>query len=70
VVLEEHFEGFPRDLPVEEEVLVVEDEEDGGGARLEVLEVAAFDAQGALAAVVFELECIVVYLHRVRSVYI
>jgi hypothetical protein len=70
VVLEEHFEGFPRDLPVEEEVLVVEDEEDGGGARLEVLEVAAFDAQGALAAVVFELECIVVNLHRVRSVYI
>jgi hypothetical protein len=56
-------------LAVEEEVLVVEDEEDGGGARLEVLEVAALDAQGAFAAVVFELEGIVVYLRRVRSVY-
>jgi hypothetical protein len=44
VVLEEYLEGFACDLAIEQEVLVVEDEEDGGGARLEVLQITAFDA--------------------------
>jgi hypothetical protein len=37
VSLEEHLEGFARDLLVEEEVLVVQDEQDRGGAGVEVL---------------------------------
>jgi hypothetical protein len=37
VALEQHLEGFARDLLVEEEVLVVQDEQDRGGAGVEVL---------------------------------
>ena len=62
VVLEERLEGFERDLAVEEEVLVVEDEEEGGGAGAEVLQVAALDAEGAVAALVRDAEGMVVDL--------
>jgi hypothetical protein len=37
VAFEQHLEGLARDLLVEEEVLVVQDEQDGGGAGVEVL---------------------------------
>lgn len=62
VVLEERLEGFERNLAVEEEVLVVEDEEECGGAGAEVLQVAALDAEGAVAALVWDAEGMVVDL--------
>lgn len=62
VVGEEHGEGFARDEPVEEEVFVVEEQEDGGGRGLEVLQVTPLDAEGAVAAVIGEGEGVVVDL--------
>lgn len=46
---------------------MVENEEDGGSTGLEVFHIASFDADGALAADIFERESIVVYLLDVRS---
>jgi len=65
VSLEENFERLARDLLVEEEVLVVESEEDGTSGRREVSEVAAFDAEGAVASGIRYGEGVVVYLRRV-----
>lgn len=44
MVLEEDFESFLSNLPIEEEVIVVENEEDSGCARLEVLQVSSFNS--------------------------
>ena len=43
MVFEEDFEGFAGDLAVEQEVVVADDQEDGSGAGLEVLQVTSFN---------------------------
>lgn len=62
MVLEEHFESFTGDLPVEQEVLMVQDEQECCCARLEMLQVSTFDAEGAVAAPVGDTEGMVVDL--------
>jgi hypothetical protein len=62
VAFEEDFEGFARDLLIEQQVLVMQDEQDRGGAGVEVLQIPALDAQRARAAVVLDRECVVVDL--------
>lgn len=62
MVFEENLEGFAGDLPVEQEVFVVQDEEDGGSAGLKVFQVASLDAKSTVAAIVFGEEGVVVYL--------
>lgn len=62
VVLEKDFKCFEGDLTVQQEILMVQDEEEGGGAGAEVLQVATLDAEGAVAALVWNVESIVVDL--------
>jgi hypothetical protein len=62
VLFEEDFEGFARYLAVEQQVFMVQDEEEGSGAGPEVFQVAALDAESAVAAVVWDAKGIVVDL--------
>jgi hypothetical protein len=67
MILEQNFEGFASDLAVEEEVFMVQNEQNGGGAGLEILQIAPFDTKCALASVVLNLQSIVVNLGEVRE---
>jgi hypothetical protein len=59
VLLEEDFEGFARYLAVEQQVFMVQDEEEGSGAGLEVFQVAAvvWDAKGIVVDLVLSDVC-------------
>lgn len=65
MVLEQDFEGFAGNLAVDEEVLMVEDQQDRRRAGLEVLQVAAFNAQSTQAPVIVYPKGIVVDLSQV-----
>lgn len=67
MALQESFERLQCDLTVEQEVFVVQDQEEGSGARTEVLQVTAFDAEGAIAASVRYAEGMVVDLTMLVS---
>ena len=62
MILQESFECLQCDLTIEQEVFVVQDQEEGGGARTEVLQVTAFDAEDAVAPSVRYAEGMVVDL--------
>jgi hypothetical protein len=67
MLLEQYFEGFASDLPVEEKVLVVSNEQDSGSTCAEVLQMPSFDAQCVCIALVLDLESVIVDLHEVSS---
>jgi hypothetical protein len=54
MVLEQDFQGFATNLSVQEEVFVVQEEEEGWRGWREVAQVAALDAEGAVASSVGE----------------
>jgi hypothetical protein len=67
MALQESFERLQCDLTVEQEVFVVQDQEEGSGARTEVLQVTAFDAEGAVTPSVRYAEGMVVDLTMLVS---
>jgi hypothetical protein len=66
-MFEKHFEGLARYLAVEKKILVMGDQENSGGGRLEVVQIAPLDAQSALTSVILEVESVIVYLSQSAS---
>lgn len=66
-MLEENFKSFQGDLAIEEEVLVVQDEQQCCSTGLEVFQVTTFDAKGAVATLIGNVEGMVVDLALLAS---
>lgn len=62
MTLEEHFESFTGDSPVEEQVLMVKDKEKGGGAGFEILQVSPLNTESTVAPLIRNANSMVVDL--------